>query len=64
MEYEKLNKAFGCIQTIQDKLNALRMEILRGNPYPDYCLEKLRPILNDTNCLISMFEEEKDANNK
>ena len=64
MEQYKLNKIFGCVQTIQDNLNALYIEIIKGNPYPDYCLEKLKPMLNDTNCLISIFEEEKNVNNK
>lgn len=56
-EYE-LRKAQDCVYNIQDKLNALRDEINRGNPYSGYCLEKLEPIKNDVNCLISMFESE------
>ena len=64
MEEYKLDKINSCVCTIQDNLSALISEILQGTLYPDYCLEKLKPMLNDTNCLISMFEEEKSANNK
>jgi len=58
MDEYKLNKQKDCIYNINDKLNALRDEINRGNPYKGYCLEKLRPIKNDVDCLIAMFEEE------
>lgn len=58
-EYE-LRKAKDCIYNIQDKLDALRNEINSGKPYAYYCLEKLEPIKNDVNCLISMFGGNKD----
>jgi len=59
MEDYELRKAKDCLYNIQDKLDALRNEINRGNPYSGYCLEKLEPIKHDVECLISMFKEEK-----
>lgn len=64
MEEYKLKKVKSCLFTIQDNLNALFSETSGNNPYPEYCLEKLSPILNDTKVLIHMFEEKKNANNK
>ena len=58
MKKYELNKINDCLYNIQDKIDALKTEVLTGNPYKGYCLEKLEPIKNDVNCLISMFEEE------
>lgn len=62
MEKYELNKINSCLYNIQDKLDALKTEVLKGNPYKVYCLEKLEPIKNDVNCLISIFEGENDDN--
>ena len=58
MEKYELNKINSCLYNIQDNLDALKTEVLKGNPYKGYCLEKLEPIKNDVNCLIAIFEEE------
>ena len=60
MEEYELRRAKDCICNIQDKLDALRSEIYMGKPYAYYCLEKLEPIKNDVNCLISMFGGKKE----
>lgn len=52
----ELNQMRYFIDDIQGKLDALRLEINRGTPYARYCLEKLEPIRNDVECLISIFE--------
>ncbi len=54
-DYEvKTMKLF--INDIQDKLDALRVEVNSKTPYPRYCLEKLEPIRMNVNCLISILE--------
>lgn len=56
-ENEK-KRAAGCINNIQDKLDALKSEICsREKPFKPYMMEKLDSILWDTNCLISMCKD-------
>ena len=57
MQNEELNQIKYFIADIQDKLDALRLEVYNGTPYARYCLEKLEPIRNDANCLITVFED-------
>lgn len=64
MEEYEFNKALSCIYTIQTNLDSLKQAMLCKNPYAKYCLEKLNPILNDTKCLISLFEGGKNDNNE
>ena len=52
----ELNQIKYFMADIQDKLDALRLEVNGGIPYPRYCLEKLEPIRMNVSCLISMFE--------
>lgn len=57
MQNEELNQMKYFIADIQDKLDALRLEVNRGTPYARYCLEKLEPIIINANCLKSIFEK-------
>ena len=56
MQDYEIRKIKDCIYNVQDKLDALRLEVNSVQPYPSYCLEKLIQIKNDVNCLIAMFE--------
>ena len=57
LEGYDISRAKDCAWNIQDKLSAIITELLNEKPYKAYLLEKLKPILNDTNCLISMCEK-------
>lgn len=56
MQDYELNQMKYFIDDIQDKLDALRLEVNSSIPYARYCLEKLAPISIDVNCLISILE--------
>lgn len=56
-EFEK-KRARWCINTIEDCMASIKNEIYNvGKPHKGYLLEKLKPMQNDLNCLISMCEE-------
>ena len=56
MQDYELNQMKYFIADIQDKLDALRLEVNSNIPYARYCLEKLEPIRMNVSCLISIFE--------
>lgn len=62
MEYlnaDEIKRAKMCIANIEDKLNAVKTEILsREKPYKDYLKEKLDSMNWDVQVLISMIEKE------
>lgn len=55
---KKEKKIIDCIRTIDDKLNAIKLEVFPPNnkPYKGYILEKAKPILNDIQVIIGMCE--------
>lgn len=58
MNEEERKKIIDCIRTIDDKLNAIKLEVFPPNnkPYKGYILEKAKPILNNIQVIISMCE--------
>lgn len=58
MSEEERKKIINCISTIDDKLNAIKLEVFppHNKPYKGYILEKAKPILNDIQVIISMCE--------
>lgn len=58
MSEEERKKIIDCIRTIDDKLNAIKLEVFppSNEPYKEYILEKAKPILNDIQVIISMCE--------
>lgn len=54
MNTERLN---GCVYNIQDKLDAIKSELMKPNPYPGYIKEKAQPILNDIQVILSDIEQ-------
>ena len=58
-ESEKV-RAYSCARNVEDKLNAVKNELLNEKPYKYYLIEKLESILWDTNCIISMCKNESE----
>ena len=58
---EEKESARMCISNIEDKLLSIKNEISLNMSYKGYLLEKLKPILNDTKCLINICEEENNV---
>lgn len=58
MNEEERKKIISCIRTIDDKMNAIKLEVLPPNnkPYKGYILEKAKPILNDIQVIINICE--------
>lgn len=58
MNEEERKKIIDCIRTIDDKLNAIKLEVFPPSyePYKEYILEKAKPILNDIQVIISICE--------
>jgi len=58
MEIEERKKIIECMRNIEDKMNAIKLEVFppRNKPYKGYILEKAKPILNDIQVIISICE--------
>lgn len=52
----EIDRAKLCVSGIIDRLKAVDMETNKERPYKYYLLEKLQPMLNDIECLISICE--------
>lgn len=61
LEGYEIERAKICVAEIKDKLKAIETELeTRERPYKYYLMEKLKPILNDVECIISMSNEKGD----
>lgn len=56
-ESEK-NEVWGCYENIQNKLNAIREELIRGECYKSYILEKIESVCWDSNYIKAVCEDE------
>ena len=61
LEKFEIERAKMCLSNIEDKLKSVSTEIQNEKPYKYYLLEKLNSILNDTNVLIYMCEDEEEG---
>lgn len=60
LEGYEINRAKMCVAEIKDKLKAIEAELeTRERPYKYYLMEKLKPILNDVECLIQMSDKKE-----
>lgn len=57
------NQVWGCYENIQDKLNAIREELIRGECYKSYILEKIESVCWDSNCIKAVCEDEQNNDN-
>lgn len=59
---EEKARAISCVNNIQDKLSAIKIELISENVHKSYISEKIESICWDSNCIKSMCEVRKNGN--
>ena len=57
LDNNEIKRALGCIANIEDKIKAIKQELLKEKPYKYYINEKIDSVLWDAKCIKSMSKE-------
>lgn len=55
----EIKKAKECLFNIEDKLQAIEMELCKENPYKYYLLEKIDSVLWDSRCIANLCKTDE-----
>lgn len=61
LDIDETSKIIGCILEIKDYINSIETEVYRDTSYAPYILEKIEPIIHDSNVIKYICKGEKNG---